>query len=179
MQRDGTVREFEYQVRGARTTRCSGLGDSANAVPQRSRRVRTLWKAHVVTSPDQKRAEMRSRRTAVLQQVMRHVPAVIQMSRTEKLRSLDEPLHGRDFRVEPDRRDRQHHNRALSRATERQNDRREKTSAYWRRARGSDFYERNIWILRGICGNGGRTRAASRRRRRVIAQIRHRRARHR
>ena len=98
MQRDGMVREFEYQVRAARRRRCSG---SPTAPPPcATRTARSIrYEGTVRDITDQKRAEdaiAEGRR--LLQMVIDTVPAVINVKDKQPALCADEPLHGRHFR---------------------------------------------------------------------------------
>ena len=97
MQRDGMVREFEYQVR-QRGGAILWLSDSATVVRDESGEI-VRYEGTVRDITDQKRAEdaiAEGRR--LLQQVIDTVPAVINVKDKRAALYPDEPLHGRHFR---------------------------------------------------------------------------------
>ena len=152
MQRDGMVREFEYQVR-RRDGDILWLSDSATVVRDEHGEV-IRYEGTVRDITDQKRAEdaiAEGRR--MLQHGDRHRARGDQCQGPKSALRTDEPLHGRHFRDRARRRHRPHHERpdvALRRAE----DRRERPA-------GAEGGQRTRFLRGGIqgfrpatCGNG-------------------------
>ena len=155
MQRDGMVREFEYQVR-ARDGAVLWLSDSASAVRNEAGEI-VRYEGTVRDITDQKRAEdaiAEGRR--LLQHGDRHRARGHQRQGQAAPLRADEPLHGRHFRHRAGGRDRPHHRRsdvALWRGRRPTRT----TSGCWRPARSSASTKRNTRIPPAICGNGWST----------------------
>ena len=176
MQRDGMVREFEYQVR-ARDGSILWLSDSAGAVRNEAGEI-VRYEGVVRDITDQKRAEdaiAEGRR--LLQQVIDTVPAVINVKDTRPALCADEPLHGRHLRHRAAGCDRPHHRRpdvALRRGEDRR-----------ARQAGPDGGQGARLLRGGVQGFRGQhaamagQQAAAARCRRRYREHRHRRARHR
>ena len=155
MQRDGMVREFEYQVR-QRNGNILWLSDSATVVRDDEGKV-VRYEGTVRDITDQKRAEdaiAEGRR--LLQQVIDTVPAVINV----KDRNLRYVLMNRYmagiFGIEP--------KEALGRTTTdlmsrygAREDRRERPARAEGEAASSASTRRSTWIPPAICGNGWST----------------------
>ena len=159
MQRDGMVREFEYQVR-PRNGAVLWLSDSASAVRNEAGEI-VRYEGTVRDITDQKRAEdaiAEGRR--LLQMVIDTVPAVINVKDKQPPLRADEPLHGRHFRRRAGGSDRPHHHRpdvALRRGRRPTRT----TSGCWRSARSSASTRRNTRIPPATCGNGWSTSCRS------------------
>ena len=176
MQRDGMVREFEYQVR-QRGGAILWLSDSATVVRDEAGEV-VRYEGTVRDITDQKRAEdaiAEGRR--LLQQVIDTVPAVINVKDKAAALRPDEPLHGRHFRDRAGGCDRPHHLRpdvALWRAKDR---RKRQAGAGGRQ--GAWLLRRGIYGFRRQCAALAGQQAAAARCRWRDREHRHRRARHR
>ena len=151
MQRDGMVREFEYQVR-QRGGAILWLSDSATVVRDEKGEV-IRYEGTVRDITDQKRAEdaiAEGRR--LLQQVIDTVPAVINVKDKELRYILMNRYMAGIFGIEPADAIGRTTSDLMSRYGAQKTD--ENDRRVLARARGSDSTKRSIWIPPATCGNG-------------------------